>query len=56
MTTHCRAEQKCSVNAVNSIEGKNGSGQIQTKDQMRVVTFQMCLFSPYFVKYMIFIT
>ena len=60
MATH----QPLVVEAVNvKIKGRSthlkaekGGSQLQTKNQKRVVTYKMCLFSFYFVKYMIFIT
>ena len=38
------------------LKAKKGGGQLQTMSQTGVVTCKMCLFSLYFVKYMIFIT
>ena len=42
--------------AVNSLEAKKGGGQLQTKHLTRIVAHKMCLFSLYFLKYMMFIT
>ena len=38
------------------LKAGKGGGQLQTKNQIRVVTWKMCFFSIYFVKYMILIT
>ena len=61
MATHCqmamqsRSGECQTIRAVNSLKGKKGSGQLQTKYRylIRVVT---CNVSLYFVKYIIFIT
>ena len=62
MATHCQmAAQSGSgecqnMGAVKSFEGKKGGGQLKTKHLIRVVACKMCLFSLYFVKYILFIT
>ena len=38
------------------LKANKGGGQLLTNNQIGVVTCKMCLFSLYFVKYMIFIT
>ena len=38
------------------MKAKKGSGRLQTKHLERVVACKICLFSLYFVKYMMFIT
>ena len=38
------------------LKAKKGGGQLQTKNQIRVVACIMCLFSLYIVNYMMFIT
>ena len=62
MATHCQTAV-CSeggecqnIGPVNSLEGKKGGVQLQTKNQIRVITCKVCLFSFYFVKYVICIT
>ena len=63
MATHCqtdarnRSGERQNIRAVNSFEGKKGGGgQLQTKHLIRVVACEICLFSLYFVKYMMCIT
>ena len=63
MATQCQTAaqsgscERQNIGAVNFFEGKiKGEGQLQTKQFIRVVTCKMCLFSLYFVKYMMFIT
>ena len=62
MATHCqtgsRSEsgERQNTGEIYSFEGKKGGGQLQTKHLIRVVASKMCLFSLYFVKYMMFIT
>ena len=43
------------VNAKSRVNAKKGGGQLQTESLIMVVTCKMCLFSLYFVIYMIFI-
>ena len=62
MATYCQTavrngnRERQNIRAVNSFVGIKGGGQLQTKNQIEVVTCKMCLFSLYFVNYMIFIT
>ena len=64
MATHCQTVVRSGTGKRQNIGGwsthfkaeKGGGGQLQTKNQIRVVTCKMCLFSIYFVKYMIFMT
>ena len=44
------------IGAVTSFERRKGARQLQTKHLIRKVTCKMCLFSLYFVRYMMFIT
>ena len=61
MASHCQTAAQSgsgecqNIGAVNTFQGKKGGGQLQTKNQIRVVTCKMCLFVLYFVNYMIFI-
>ena len=62
MTTHCQTaprsggSERQNLGAVNPFEGKKkGDSQLQTESLIRVVTCTMCLFSLYFVVYMVFI-
>ena len=61
MTTHCQTAarsgggERQNLGAVNPLEGKKGGGQLETESLIRVVTCKMCLFSLYFVIYMVFI-
>ena len=48
--------ERQNIGAVNQFEGKKGDRQLQPKHLIRVVARKMCLFSLYFVKYMMFIT
>ena len=64
MATHCQTATRSgsgecqTLGAGNSFEGKKkgGGGQFQTKHLIKVVACKMCLFSLYFVKYLMFIT
>ena len=52
MATHCHGSGECqNIGVVSSFEGKKGGVQLETKNQIGVVTCKMCLFSLYFVKY-----
>ena len=48
-----RSGERQNLGAVNSFEGRKWG--LQTKNLMRIVSCRMCLFSFYFVKYVIFI-
>ena len=65
MATHCQTAarsgsgERQNIGAVNSFQGKKkggGGSQLQTTNQIRVVTCKMCLFVLYFVNYMIFMS
>ena len=61
MATHCQTAVRSGSGECQSIgsihlKGKKGGGQRQTEHLIRVVPCKMCLFSLYFVKYMICIT
>ena len=62
MATHCQMDvwsgsSDCqNIGAVNSFEGKKRGRSTSNYALIRVVACKMCLFSCYFVKYMIFIT
>ena len=48
--------ERQNIGVVYCFEGKKGDGDLQTKKLNRVVTNKMCLFPPYSMKCMIFIT
>ena len=60
--THCQTAVRSvscehqNIGAVTSFERKKGASQLQTKHLIRKVTCKMCLFSLYFVRYMMCIT
>ena len=62
MATHCQmaawsgSGERQNIGAVNSFESKKGGSQLQTKRHIGIVACKMCLFSLYFVIYMMFIT
>ena len=63
MATRCQTAvwigsgERQNIGAVNSFQDKKGGGrQLQTTNQIRVVTCKMCLFVLYFVNYMIFMS
>ena len=62
MATHCQTAKQSgsgerqNIVAIDSFEGKKGGGLLQTKNQIGVVTSKVCLFSLYFMKYMIIIS
>ena len=62
MANHCQmagrsgSSKRQNLAVVTPLKAKKGVSQLQTKDLIRVVTRKMCLFSLYYVKYMIFIT
>ena len=53
MATHCQTAARSRSGECQNIGAEEGGGQLQTKNQIRVVTCKMYLFSLYFVKYMI---
>ena len=62
MATHCqmatrsRSGEHQNIGVVNPFEGKKGGRSNSTKHLIWVVICKMCLFSLYFVKYMMLIT
>ena len=53
--TWSRGSKRQNLGAVDPFEGKKGGGQLQTESLIRVVNCEMCLFSLYFLIYMVFI-
>ena len=55
MTTHCQTAARSGGGERQNLGAKKGGGQLQTESLIRVLTCKMCLFSLYFVIYMVFI-
>ena len=62
MAGHCqwlhgafRSDERKKIGAVNSFVCQKEGSELQFKNQVRVVIRRMCVFSLYFVKYMIFL-
>ena len=64
IATHCQTAGQSGSGECQNIgkvkeekkKGGGGGDEVQTKNQIRVVTCKICLCSLYFVKYMIFMT
>ena len=58
--THCQTDtrsgsgERQNLGAVNSFWGKKGGGQLQTKNIIGSLAYNLCLYSLYFIRYMAF--
>ena len=49
-----RSGEREDLGAVNSFWGKKGGGQLQTKNIIGSLAYNLCLYSLYFIRYMAF--